>query len=102
MKTEWSVTNVAAVGSPGRSERAILGVILAERVLANSGHICGRWDTLWCRNLISGSNNFTKGHLVNVEWLVANVTAVGYLDRAEPTILGVILAKHVFGPSRSF
>ena len=33
MKNEWVVTNVTAVGSPARAERAILGVILAERFL---------------------------------------------------------------------
>ena len=31
MKTEWLVTDVTAVGSPDRAERAILGVILAGR-----------------------------------------------------------------------
>ena len=32
MKIEWFVTNVTAITSPGREKRAILGVILAERV----------------------------------------------------------------------
>ena len=42
MKIEWLVTDVTAVGSPVRAERAILAVILARRGrLANSGHICG-------------------------------------------------------------
>ena len=31
-KTEWLVTNVTAVGSPGRAELAILGIILVGRV----------------------------------------------------------------------
>ena len=31
MKIKWLVTNVTAVGSPGRAERAILRVILAGR-----------------------------------------------------------------------
>ena len=31
MKIEWLVANVAAVGSPDRVERSILGVILAGR-----------------------------------------------------------------------
>ena len=31
MKTEWFVANASAVGFPDRAERAILGVILAER-----------------------------------------------------------------------
>ena len=34
-----------------------------------------------------------------MEWLVANVTAVGSPDRAEQTILGVILAMRVFANS---
>ena len=46
MKIEWFVTNVTAVGSPGRAEHAILGVILVRRFLANSGRICGQGATL--------------------------------------------------------
>ena len=32
MKIEWLVTNVTTVGSPDRTERAALGVILVERL----------------------------------------------------------------------
>ena len=32
MKIEWLVTDVTAIGTPGRAECAILGVILAWRV----------------------------------------------------------------------
>ena len=32
MKTEWLVTGLIAIGSPGTAERAILGVIVAGRV----------------------------------------------------------------------
>jgi len=39
---------------------------------------------------------------VKIEWLVADVTAVGSLDRAERAILGVIVAGRVFGQFRSF
>ena len=48
------------------------------------------------------SNNVTQGHLVKIEWLVADVTAVGSLDRAECAILGMIMARRVFGQSRSY
>ena len=41
IKIEWLVPNVTAVGSPDRAERAILGVILAGRFLANSGQFGG-------------------------------------------------------------
>ena len=34
------------------------------------------------------SNNVTQGHLVIIERLVADVTAVGCLDRAKRAILG--------------
>ena len=47
-------------------------------------------------------NNFTKGHLVKIEWLVADMTAVRSLDRAERAILGVLVAWRVIGQSRSF
>ena len=46
MKIEWLVTDVTAVGSPDRAERAILGVILAGHFLAGSGQICGRGGIL--------------------------------------------------------
>ena len=34
MKIEWLVTNVTAVGAPGRAKRAIWGVLLAGRVFS--------------------------------------------------------------------
>ena len=39
---------------------------------------------------------------MKTEWLVADVTTVGSLDRAERAILGVIVAGRVFGQSRLF
>ena len=48
------------------------------------------------------SNKFIWGHLVKIEGLIADVTAVGSLDRAERTILGMIVAGRVFGQSRSY
>ena len=46
------------------------------------------------------SNNFTWGHLEKIEWLVADVTAVGSLERAERAILGLIVAGRAFVQSR--
>ena len=37
-------------------------------------------------------SDFNQGHLMNIEWLNTDVTAVGCPDRAERAILGVILA----------
>ena len=59
VKTEWLVDDVTAVGSIDRAERAILGLFVAGRVLANPGHFCGRGATLWYRNAPLSSNNFT-------------------------------------------
>ena len=39
---------------------------------------------------------------MKLEWLVANDTAIGSLDRAERAILGIVVAGRVFGQSRSF
>ena len=39
---------------------------------------------------------------MKIELSVADVTAVGSLDRVEHAILGMILAGFVFGQSRSF
>ena len=63
--------------------------------LANPGRFCGRGAALWCRNPLFSSNNITLGHLLKIERLVTNVTAVGSPDRAEPAILGVILIERV-------
>ena len=49
-----------------------------------------------------GSNNFTQGHLLKIEWLVTDVTAVGSPDRAERSILGMILAGRCFGQFRTY
>ena len=38
-------------------------------------------------------NNFTQGHLLKIELLVADVTAAGSPDRVECAILAVILAQ---------
>ena len=98
MKIERFVANVTAVGSPARAEpnvllwgRSLLGVFFV-----NSGHICGRGATLRYRNPLLSPNNFTQGHLVKIEWLVTDVTAVGSPARAERAILGVILAECFF------
>ena len=47
------------------------------------------------------SNNFMD-HLVKIEWLVADLTVVGFLHIAKRAILGVILTGRVFGQSRLF
>ena len=39
---------------------------------------------------------------MNIEVLVADVTAVGSLGRAKRAILGVIVAERIFGQSRSY
>ena len=39
---------------------------------------------------------------MKIEWLVADVTAVGSVDRAKRAIVGVIMGGHVFGQFRSF
>ena len=39
---------------------------------------------------------------MKIEWSVADVTAVGSLDRAERAVLGVIVAGPVFVQFRSF
>ena len=48
------------------------------------------------------SNNLTPGHLMKIEWLVTNVTAIRSPGRAERAVLGVILAGRVFGQVRTY
>ena len=84
---------------PWQSRTGYLMVILTGHFLVNSGRICGWVATLWFRNSLPGSNNFTLGHLMKIEWLVANVTAVGSPDRAKRAILGVLLAERFIANS---
>ena len=59
MKIEWLVADVTAVGSLDRAERAILGPIVAGRVFVQSRPFCGGGATLWHRNPLLRSDNFT-------------------------------------------
>ena len=100
MKIDWLVAIVTAVESPDRAEHTILGVILAWRFFGQSGHICGRGAILRCRNPLLSSSNFSKGHLMKMQWLVTDVTAVGSPDRAEHALLWVILVGRFFDQFR--
>ena len=53
-------------------------------------------------NPVLSPNNLTQGHLMKIEWLVANVAAVGSPDRVERSILGVILAGRFFDQFRPY
>ena len=46
-------------------------------------------------------NKSTEGHLVKMECLVSDVTAIRSPDRAEHAILGMIFAKCVFWPNQA-
>ena len=81
MKIKWLVADATAVRSLDRAERASV-------VLANASRIYGQGATLSCRNPLLSSNKFTQGRLMKIEWLVADVTAAGCLERAKHAILG--------------
>ena len=102
VKIEWLVANVIAVESHDRAGHAILRVIVAAFVLGQSRSFLWLLSLLWCRKPLLSPNDFIYGHLVKIEWLVADVTAVGSLDRHKRAILLVILAWRVYGQSRSF
>ena len=89
MKTEWLVADVTPVRSPARAERDMLRMIW--EFFANAGHFCGRGATLRCRNPLLSHSNFAQGHLLKIEWLVADVIPVGSPARAERDILGMLL-----------
>ena len=101
MKIESLVVDVTAAGSPDRAECAILGVIEAGRVFGQSRSFLWSGSLLWCRNPILSSNYFTYGHLMKIEWLVTNITAVEPPGRAKRAILGVISAGRIFGQFRT-
>ena len=49
-----------------------------------------------------GYNKFIQIYLRKIEWLVADIKAVGSPDRAERAIFGLILAGRVFGQFRIY
>ena len=77
-------------------------MILAGRFLADSGRIFDRGATLWCRKSFLSPNNFIKGHLMKIERLVTDVTAVGSPEGAECAILGVFIAGRFVGQIRPY
>ena len=91
MKIQWLVTNVTAIGSPDRTERAIFRVILAECFFSQLRPYL-LWGKPLCdvRTRILSPNNSPHGHLMKIEWLLTDVTAVGSPVTAEDAILVVI------------
>ena len=87
----WDIT---AIESPDRAECAILGVDLAARtcfwpiqdVFVVREPLCGVGTPLL------SPDNFTRGHVMKIEWLATDVTAVGSPGKAERAILRGILA----------
>ena len=47
-------------------------------------------------------NKFTQGHLLKIEWLFTDVTAVGSPGRAERAIFGFDFGLVFFGQFRPF
>ena len=98
IQIEGLIAGVTSVGSPTRAECDILGMILDVFWLIHSGHFWSRTGgghfVIWKSPL--SPNNFTWGHVLKIEWLVASLTAVRSLARVEHDILGMIL--DVFWP----
>ena len=103
MKIEGLVTDVTAVGSPDIAEHAIFGGDFGWALFWPIQSIFCDWGAiLWCRNHLLNPTNFTKGRLLKIKWLVANVIAVGSPDRAKHAILGVTLAGRCFDQFRPY
>ena len=58
MKIKWLATDVTAVKSTDRAERAVFGGAFG-RFLVGSGGFCGPGATLWCENPLLSPHNFT-------------------------------------------
>ena len=67
--------------------------------MANPGRFCGQGTTLWRKNPRLNSNNFIQGHVMKIEWLVTDLTAVGSSGKVECAVLGLILAGNFFANS---
>ena len=70
--------------------------------LANAGHICVPGATLWGKNSLLSSDNFTQGHPMKMKLLVTDATPDEFPNRAERAILGLILVKFVYGEFRPY
>ena len=93
MEIKWLVADITSVGSPDIAERAILaggdfGWALfwpIQAIFVDREPLCGVGTPLL------SPNKFIQDHLMKLEWLVTNVTSVGFPDIAEHAIFGVIL-----------
>ena len=75
MKTEWLMAVVTAFGTPTRAKNEVFLVIF-DILLADPGPFCGQGAT-WCpENHILGPKNITSDHVIKIECLVTNLTAV--------------------------
>ena len=59
--------------------------------------MCGLKATVWCTNPLLSPNKLSCGRFLEIEGLIADVTAIGSPDRAKRAILGVMLV-HCFLP----
>ena len=90
MKIKPLIAVVTPVGSPDRAESdCILGVILDDFWLVQVTIVVG--EPLYDVGLRSCALNFTQGHLMKIDWLITDVTAVSPPDRVEHDILRMIL-----------
>ena len=77
MKIKCLAVDVTALRSHERAERAILGVILVWHFWPIQASFVV--VTPLC-DVGTSSNKLTQGNLMKIEWLVANITAVGSPD----------------------
>ena len=88
MKTEALIADVAAVCSPDRAERSILGIVLGvfwpiEDIFVIREQLCDVGVPSLAQITLH-----TQASLMKIEWLVTDVTSVGSPARAECAIFG--------------
>ena len=91
MEIEQMVANITAFGSSAGVESAVLmgyfGVL--QQIWAT--FICGRVATLCAGVTFLRPKNLSSDHLMKLEWLIADIPAVGSSIRAENAIFWVNL-----------
>ena len=88
MKPEWLVTNVAAVESPDRAERAILGVILGVFWPIRANCVIGEphGDVRIPSWILTSLGSFSGNRVIDYQCNICRVPS-----QSETSVLGVIL-----------
>ena len=88
MKSEWLITNVRAVSSPAIVGERNLFVILDDFWPTQATFVA--WEPILTWKSPFEPSSLSQDHLMNIEWLITDITAVGSPARADSEFVWAI------------